>query len=61
MTTISHWMIDLKIRRRTLKSVGEFHDTIKIMRSMFHRVIKKIHSSPKIMDALEKNQQDAER
>ena len=38
-------------------AVGEFQDTIEIMR----RVTKKIHSSPKIMDALEKLQQDAGR
>ena len=36
-------------------AVGEFQDTIEIM----HRVTKKIHSSPKIKDALEKVQQDA--
>ena len=38
-------------------AVGEFQDTIEIM----HRVTKKIHSSPKIMGALEKVQQDAGR
>ena len=38
-------------------AVGKFQDTIEIMR----RVTKKIHSSSKIMDALEKVQQDAGR